>query len=154
MSNAKREARMRQFVALLSTLFCVLLLSCEQPSVFDKNTMKGSWQFVSATDGKSYGDIEIISVGSNEYSPYENSWKNPNPWYVVVGYDVIMNAGESFAIKTQDNDLKNIEINPSPAYIGLVKTLELDECSPSMGGIMVFSNVSDGVTYSYRRTGL
>jgi len=132
----------------------MLLSSCEQPNAFDKNTMKGSWQFVSATDGKSYGDIAIISIGSNEYSPYENTWTNPNPWYIVVGYDVIMDAGEAFAIKTQDNDLKNIEINPSPVYIGLVKTLELTECSSSIGGTMEFRNVTDGVTYSYRRTGL
>jgi hypothetical protein len=149
-----RRPKVKLLGWLLAAFLMLLQTSCAQLDSFDKNTMKGSWQFVSATDGKSYGDMKIISIGSNEYSPYENSWLHPNPWYIVVGYDVVMDAGEAFAVKTQDDDLMNIEINPSPLYIGLVKTIELIECSSSIGGTMEFKNVTDDITYSYRRTGL
>jgi len=137
------------------SLLVALLFSCRPPDAadsFDKNTMKGSWDFVSATDGKIYGSMHIISVGSNEFSLYENSWLYPNPWYKTNGTEVIMSAGEVFAIKVEEDDLKNIVINP-PIYLGLMKTVELIECSPLAGGIMEFKNVTDDVTYTYRRTG-
>jgi hypothetical protein len=132
----------------------VALVSCEQPTSgeqenseepFDKNTMKGSWEFVSATDGKTYEDVVIRVVGTPNLYSYENSWPEPNPWTGITDAD-------QFAIIVDENDTRNMIFDADPVHGGTRFSFELRDCSSEIGGTMVLMNITAGITYSFTRT--
>jgi hypothetical protein len=63
--------------------------------------MKGSWGFVSATDGETYGDVVISMVGTPDLYAFTNAWPGPNPWTGTT-------ETNDFAILVADNDTSNM----------------------------------------------
>ncbi len=103
------------FLAVIISFF----VACSQPEnendeeTYDKNTMKGEWEFTSATGGVTYGNITITNIGTASTATYENTWPQINPWDGLR---------ETFAVIVENDDLKNI-IFDIPLYTMIPKNL-------------------------------
>ena len=137
----------KKLILFFSTVIILFFVACPQPEYeddYDKNTMKGEWEFISATDGVSYGNITITNIGTASTATYyENIWPHINIWDGLR---------ETFAVIVENDDLKNI-IFDIPLYVNQEKTIELLECSSAIGGTMKFKNWTDSITYTYERYG-